>query len=30
MRKRAFRCIITKHGKLYEAIVPLEDIQKSR
>ena len=24
------RCIITKHGKPYAAIVPLEDIQRSR
>ena len=24
------RCIITKHGKPYAAIVPLEDVQKSR
>lgn len=24
------RCIITKHGKPYAAIVPLEDVQKTR
>jgi prevent-host-death family protein len=24
------RCIITKHGKPYAAIVPLEEVQKSR